>query len=151
MEVGEGIVLNGDKIINNGFSLVEIQCNLLDLPNRFYLAHDIPRDCNINDEIEEKFQLSEHLLIHPGIKHSRCILVGIVFNLVTKENHFDKATYKEVVHSLVALKEQIILEGVTHLAMSKLGKSDLLKWDIVKNMIIENLGDLKLELIVCDL
>ncbi len=129
--------------------LEEIKGNLFDVEDKYYFAHCISRDAKmgagIAKEFQNRFDLRDNLLASPEIKDSRCILVGKVFNLITKENYYEKPTYRSMGESLEALRESLIEHDVKFLAIPRIGTGlDGLKWNLVRVMIYELIGDLEI-------
>lgn len=113
--------------------------NVFELGPDYYLVHCISADCKMGAGIavdfNKKFRLRNRVLMqHPQV--GKCILVGEVFNLVTKERYYGKPTYKTLETSLMALREQVIYLQVGYLGMPKIGCGlDKLQWPKVRDMI----------------
>ena len=127
--------------------LIEIKGDLFTTEPENYLVHCIARDCQLGRgiavEFQKRFNLRKQLKAHKAIKHSNCILIGKVFNLITKELSYEKPTYNSMAVSLNELRKQVIAEEIKHLAIPKIGCGlDGLNWELVKNTLYEQLGDL---------
>ena len=80
----------------------------------------------------------------------KALLVGNVFNLVTKAYHYNKPTYKMLYSALEDMRDQCEALGVKHLAMPKIGCGlDGLDWSKVSAMVKEVFGDLDIDILVC--
>lgn len=72
-----------------------------------------------------------------------------VYYLITKEHYYDKPTYQTLSQSLEAMRNNILLEDVKHLAMPKIGCGlDGLQWSKVKDLIEEVFRDVDVEITV---
>lgn len=122
----------------------------------YYLAHCIATDCalgaGIAIEFEKRFRLREILKtfsferrIHPAV-----ILVGQVFNLITKEKSYLKPNYTSLFKTLDMLKNYMIKIKITKIAMPKIGCGlDCLFWGCVEEEIKNVFRDTEIEIVVC--
>lgn len=133
--------------------IYEIRGDLFKNSSNTYLAHCISRDCKLGAGIaldfEKRYKLKQVLKNDPRVSTANCILVGKVFNLITKELYFKKPTYKSLSNSIGEMKEIIIKEKISVLSMPRIGSGlDGLSWDLVKVILFEVLGDLNLDVYV---
>jgi len=134
----------------------EVQMDLFDVPDEYYLAHCISSDCTLGSgiavEFQKRYKLRGQLLSMPEEKRAfpKCIKIGRVFNLITKERGIGKPTYESLEMSLALLKNQIVEENIKHLAIPKIGCGlDRLNWDIVRQMVKKIFIDVDIDIIMC--
>jgi hypothetical protein len=139
-------------------NLREIQMNLFDADSKYKFAHCISSDCalgaGIAVEFEKRYGLKSDLLklTEDERKYPTCILTKDIFNLITKNKYWNKPTYGTLRESLEKMKEIIELdsENFKYIAMPKIGCGlDRLKWEKVKEIIIEVFQDMEIEILVC--
>lgn len=79
-----------------------------------------------------------------------CIKEGRVFNLITKRNYWNKPTYVSMENALIALKCLCLNNGVSKIAIPKLGCGiDKLNWLLVKKQIFYIFEDTDIEILIC--
>jgi hypothetical protein len=132
----------------------EKKMNLFDVEDKYYLAHCISADyklgAGIAVQFEERFKLRNVLNKVGSHMYPDCILIGRVFNLVTKANYWNKPTYGTLTGSLVQMKDQVIKNKVKFLAMPAIGCGlDKLEWSEVRDIIKETFKDLDIEILIC--
>lgn len=139
----------------------EIKKDLFDVPSKYYFAHCINGSYNLGAGIAKTFR--DRLFMQSKLRSvypieegeeskyiGEALLVGNVFNLVTKAHHYDKPTYESLCSALLDMRHQCEILGVTHLAMPKIGCGlDRLDWDKVSAMIKEVFEDLDIDILVC--
>lgn len=133
--------------------LKEEKRNLFDVEDKYYLAHCISSDCamgaGIAVEFQKRFNLRNKLLEY-DTEYPKCIRIGRVFNLITKDKYWHKPTYNSIETALVLMKEIVIMNNIKFIAMPKIGCGlDRLQWDKVKEIIINTFKDIDLEILVC--
>ena len=80
---------------------------------------------------------------------SKALLVGRVFNLVTKERYWMNPVYATMRQCLTDLKRQCKAHSVNKLAMPKIGCGlDRMDWKYVKQIIQDVFRDTNIEIIV---
>lgn len=136
-------------------TFIEEHGDLFTVPQHYYLAHCISSDCalgrGIAVEFNRRFNLRSSLKKLSGRtrKYPTCILIGRVFNLITKENYWDKPTYETLHLSLLKMKAIAEDNGITHIAMPTIGSGlDKLNWDKVKVIIEEVFYDTNINILV---
>lgn len=134
----------------------EIKQNLFTVPSKYYLAHCISSDfalgAGIAADFEKVFGLRSRLPKEEKGIYPNCIRIGKVFNLVTKNNYWDKPTLETVRMSLTMMKDIMIKEGIAYIAMPLIGCGlDRLKWKDVKYIIYEVFHDTNIEILICKL
>ena len=75
------------------------------------------------------------------------------FNLVTKENCWEKPTLQTLEQSLQSLKSHFLQEGINRdkIAMPKIGTGlDKLPWTEVNRIIQNTFSDMDIEILICD-
>ncbi len=139
----------------------EIKKDLFEVPVYYYLAHCINGNYTLGAGIAREFVdrmnmqncLKWAYPIAEGeqAKHiGKALLVGNVFNLVTKAFHFNKPTYESLYSALKSMHEQCKELGIKYLAMPKIGCGlDRLDWDKVNAMIKEVFSDLDINILIC--
>lgn len=138
-------------------TLVEKQGNLFNAPQGYYLAHCISNDFSLGAGIaktfDEQYNMKFKLFRDYGDGGARyvgqALLIDNVFNLVTKENYYDKPTYENLCAALQDMKRFCESINITKLAMPKIGCGlDKLDWDFVKNYIEDTFYDTDIEIVI---
>lgn len=132
---------------------MQITKNLFDTGPEYYLAHCIAADYamgkGIAVEFQARFNLRPELQQHetaPG----DCVLVGRVFNLITKRRSTGKPTYRTLEASLIAMRDIAVRQNITHIAMPLIGCGlDRLQWGRVRVIIQETFQDTPCHIMVC--
>ena len=139
----------------------EIKEDLFEVPDHYYLAHCINGNYTLGAGIartfSDKMNMRYHLVLQYPIKAGeqnkyigKALLVGRVFNLVTKAFHYNKPTYESLRSALNDMHDQCAELGIKYLAMPKIGCGlDRLDWSKVSVMIREIFSDLDVEILVC--
>ena len=150
-------------------TITEKKMNLFDAPDDYYLAHCISADfalgAGIAVEFNRRFNMKNRLNeLYPnylesnwydsirlrGYISSDCIMVGRVFNLVTKTHYWNKPTLTSMRYALQKMKQCASEYDVTKIAMPKIGCGlDRLKWDDVKAILNDVFADTDVEILVC--
>lgn len=135
--------------------------DLFDLDSTYALVHCISLDCAMGAGIAVEFDKR-----FPDMKGDLLRTIGWndgnnpftiehhendrrIYNLITKEKYWHKPTYQSFEKSLEKLVELCVDSNVNHLAMPKIGCGlDRLKWNMVKEMIIEAFGNTDIEIVV---
>ena len=129
----------------------EEQGDLFELEKTHYLAHCVSRDYALGAGIAVEFvrRYNMRTKLHYSSSGSNCIMIGQVFNLVTKEKCWQKPTYESLQESLNTMKDMIKRYDVGNLAMPKIGCGiDGLTWGIVSHMIQETFEGLPVEIVI---
>lgn len=131
----------------------EKQEDLFNVPDSFYLAHCISRDCKMGAGIavlfEQKFHMRQTLLAQKR-SNPDCICVGRVFNLITKERYWHKPTLESVREAVEKMKEIALQENIKKIAMPRIASGlDRLNWVDVKAMIMDAFNDTDIHILVC--
>lgn len=139
----------------------ETKTDLFWVPAYYHLAHCINGNYTLGAGIAKAFRdtmnMQNRLVSEYPIKDGeqtkyigKALLVGNVFNLVTKAYHYNKPTYKMLYSALEDMRDQCEALGVKHLAMPKIGCGlDGLDWSKVSAMVKEVFGDLDIDILVC--
>lgn len=140
-------------------TITEKQMDLFDAPRGYSLAHCISADFALgagiavafNDRYNMRERLSETYNYCSEDFETGCSFqIDEVYNLVTKKKAFHKPTYNNLADALYELKEQLEENGVTKLAIPKIGCGlDRLDWNEVKSLIEEIFEDTDIEILVC--
>lgn len=128
--------------------------NLFDVSEDYFLAHCISKDyalgAGIAVEFEKRFHLKSKLKKLDNGNFVDCILIGRVFNLVTKAKYWQKPTYESLTAALEIMKFQIQTYGIKKVAMPKIGCGlDGLQWGRVEEIIKAVFQDVNCEILVC--
>lgn len=133
----------------------EIQGNLFSVPDYYYLAHCISADFALGAGIAKQFnefydmrsKLNEYYADQKYQCVGKALMVGKVFNLVTKQRYWHKPTYDTLRKSLMALKLHCMKLDIKKLAMPKIAAGlDRLEWNKVSEIIKETFSDMDIEI-----
>lgn len=139
----------------------EIKKDLFDVPSKYCLAHCIngayTLGAGIAKEFVDKMDMKHWLMLFYPIQEGeeskyigKALIIGRVFNLVTKAHHYEKPTYEALYSALRDMRHQCETRCIRHLAMPKIGCGlDRLDWDRVSAMIKEVFEDLDIDILVC--
>ncbi len=133
--------------------LTEIKGDLFKAPSHYFLTHCISLDlrmgAGISVEFQRRFKLRKKLMSLNIKEYPTCVLIGNVFNLITKKNYYHKPTYNTLEISMQHMKYLIIKENIKVLAMPKIGCGlDGLRWNAVKSIIEKTFFDLDIKIYV---
>lgn len=134
-----------------------IKKNLFEIGDDYYLAHCISADFALgagiakifNSKYDMRFKLFNN---YPNYAYrgGDALLVGNVFNLVTKAKCFQKPTYESLTEALEMMKDKMMALKITKLAMPTIGCGlDRLQWSRVKDIIENVFVDTDINIIVC--
>lgn len=122
------------------------------------MAHCISSDfalgAGIAKEFEKRFDLKRQL--HSCDDAFGCvscaILIGRVFNLVTKISCWHKPTYSNMDRALLDMRRIVDNNCIKKIAMPRIGCGlDGLYWPAVKKSIINTFKDTDIEILICSL
>jgi hypothetical protein len=107
--------------------------------DKYYLAHCVSKDFALGKgiavEFERRFRL-RHILIRSNGQIGDAVLVGRVFNLITKPIKCSKPTYYTLESTLIKMRELCNLYNIEYLAMPRIACGlDRLTWSKVRAMI----------------
>ena len=130
--------------------------DLFSVDDSYYLAHCISADYKMSAGIakifEQEFNLKKSFKKIPpnALKVPNCILIGRIFNLITKEKYWHKPTYETLAGALQKMKKLTIEKNITKIAMPRIGCGlDKLRWERVREIIREVFRDNEVEILVC--
>lgn len=139
--------------------LVEEKRDLFDVSEDYYLAHCISTDfalgAGIAKEFNKRYNMRtelDSLFGTSSIKDNigKALLVGRIFNLVTKEKYWHKPTYASLKATLVDMRVQVLSMQIKKIAMPLIGCGlDKLQWENVRKTIEEVFSEDDLEILVC--
>lgn len=144
-------------------TITEKKINLFTLDSTEYtFAHCISADCKMSAGIavpmKEKFRLHTMWDVYKrassldSFKVGRCIVYNKVCNLITKERYFHKPTYDSLTATLIEMKEYVVDNKISKIAMPKIGCGlDKLQWGEVKSILEDIFKDTNVEITVCDI
>lgn len=133
----------------------EIQGDLFSVPEYYYLAHCISADFALGAGIAKIFnelydmrgKLNEYYADQKYKCVGKALMVGKVFNLVTKQRYWQKPTYDNLRKSLMALKLHCMKLDIKKLAMPKIAVGlDRLDWNRVSEIIKEIFNGMDMEI-----
>lgn len=140
--------------------------DLFTVEEDYYLAHCISADFGMGRgivvEFNRRFNMKNRLMAkypnyetyHRNIENyadrADCILEDKVFNLITKSRYWGKPTYNSLTSSLIKMREIMIANKITKVAMPVIGCGlDRLNWDRVSEIIKEVFNGTDFEILVC--
>lgn len=131
----------------------EITGDLFAVSNEYYIAHCVSADyalgAGIAKRIESEYNVKDYLLRYGRHKYPDCILVGRVFNLVTKRAYYNKPAMINLIDSLVLMKTIAEQKGIHKIAMPRIGCGlDKLNWDDVRIYIEDIFEDSNIDILV---
>ncbi|NHK30256.1 MAG: macro domain-containing protein [Asgard group archaeon] len=134
----------------------EVKRDLFIVDEDYYLAHCISSDyimsAGIAVPFDRKFGLKEQFnkMNSNLLKYPTCILLGRVFNLITKEKVWHKPTYDSLTQSLIKMRKICDEKRIKKIAMPKIGCGiDKLQWSKVSEIIKELFSDSEIEILIC--
>lgn len=139
----------------------EANRDLLTVPDDYYLAHCISADFALGTGIAKKFdekyniryKLFERYSMPGNVQNKyigRALLIGKVFNLVTKAHYFQNPTYDTLYESLTDMKDQCVALGIQNLAMPTIGcEKEKLDWNQVREDVLTVFDDTDMTILVC--
>ena len=139
--------------------------DLFSVSEDYYLAHCISADfalgAGIAVEFNKRFSMRWKLdrCFGEYLKewnkegwNCDCLLIGRVFNLVTKTRYWQKPSYPTLRGSLEYMKEIAEREDIKKIAMPLIGCGlDGLNWNMTKTIIQDVFEDTDIEILVCKL
>ena len=129
--------------------------DLFGVKGDYYLVHCIASDlclgAGIAVPMQQRFGLRQAIRASgESVESPTCILTGRVLNLITKSKSYGKPTYSSFQFALEKMREIVVKEGITKIAMPKIGCGlDRLQWTLVKHLIEETFRDIEGENLVC--
>lgn len=137
--------------------------DLFSVSDEYCLAHCISADFGMGKgiviEFNKRFDMKRTLQNmypdyinewHHSGRKGDCILVGKVFNLITKERYFHKPTYDSLRIALMCMKELCLKNEVKKVAMPTIGCGlDRLRWGEVSQIVQAVFEDTDVEILVC--
>lgn len=134
-------------------TLEERNMDLFTVDDEYYLAHCISSDCalaaGIAVEFEKRFNLRAQLK-GCNTRFPTVVLIGRVFNLVTKAKYFQKPKYLDLLGCLYRMHDMCLEHGVKKLAMPMIGCGlDGLTWHRVKSLIYDVFQDTDIDILIC--
>lgn len=145
----------------------EVNCNLLDMPIYYHIAHCVSTDYNLAGftarTIDECYDMKNRFNkeiddYEEDEVIGQAIWIDNVFNLVTNKP-YKKMTMDDLRHSVKQMAEYCAETGIIHLAIPHFGcRNNNLQWEDVKTMIIEEFTDVymefgwthSIEIVACD-
>lgn len=134
-----------------------IKKDLFEISDDYYLAHCVSADfalgAGIAKTFNSKYNMRSKLFnSYPNYVYrgGDALLIGNVFNLVTKAKCFQKPTYESLTEALEMMRDKMISSKITKLAIPMIGCGlDRLQWSRVKNIIENIFADTEINIIVC--
>lgn len=136
-------------------TITEKNMDLFDVSEEYVLAHCINASYvlgrGIAAQFEEKYNMSEKLRQeHPIRAVGMALKIDNVYNLVTKERHYNKPKRMDLQMALNDMKWQMKYNNEKLLAMPRIGCGlDRLHWEDVKPMIERTFNDTGIDILIC--
>lgn len=142
--------------------MIEIDLNIMSAPQSYYLAQGIPKDLNFSTGLpalfermygmKEKIEASyvDDYTDNVDIELGEAILVDNVFNLIVKENSYNKPDSDRLLDAIVNMRDQMDAKMIKKLAIPKIccGRNGL-EWDDVRSMFEFVFADSDVQILVC--
>jgi len=133
--------------------------DLFTVPKDYYLAHCISSDfgmgAGIVVEFNKRFDMKNRLLKETKYHNvwtdnGYCLRIDRVFNLITKEKYWNKPTYRTIKEAIICMKDEAVRDNISKIAMPVIGCGlDKLKWNKVKDIILQAFTETDVEILVC--
>ena len=142
--------------------ITEIDLNIMSAPQSYYLAQGISKDLNFSMGLpalfermygmKEKIEASyvDDYTDNVDIELGEAILVDNVFNLIVKENSYNKPDSDRLLDAIVNMRDQMDAKMIKKLAIPKIccGRNGL-EWDDVWSMFEFVFADSDVQILVC--
>lgn len=133
--------------------------DLFAVPQGYYLAHCISADFALGAGIAKTFDEVYNMRFKLFREYDDytyeggdALLIDNVFNLVTKPKCYHKPRYDAVREALETMKDIMVMNATTKLAMPKIGCGlDRLDWNEVYEIICDVFKDMDVEILICEL
>lgn len=141
----------------------EVKQDLFTVDDTYYLAHCISADFEMGKGIAVQFNYFFNMKnklknkYHGYLRkfccsniYGDCILENQVLNLITKEQYWNKPTYKSITQALEKCRDICIKNKINKIAMPAIGCGlDRLSWSKVRRIIQDTFKDTDIEILVC--
>lgn len=135
--------------------MVELEINIMGVPQGYYLAQGISRDLNFKVGLPAVFEKQYNMAAklkrnYTDIELGKALLVDNVFNLVAKDSSYDFPDRDVLMDAIINMRDQMETNMVTKLAIPKIccGRNGL-DWDDVKSMFEFIFDDSDVQILVC--
>lgn len=135
--------------------MVELEINIMGVPQGYYLAQGISRDLNFKVGLPAVFEKQYNMVTklkrnYTDIELGKALLVDNVFNLVAKDSSYDFPDRDMLMDAIINMRDQMETNMVTKLAIPKIccGRNGL-DWDDVKSMFEFIFDDSDVQILVC--
>lgn len=135
--------------------MVELEINIMGVPQGYYLAQGISRDLNFKVGLpavfEKQYKMAAKLKHnYTDIELGKALLVDNVFNLVAKDSSYDFPDRDMLMDAIINMRDQMETNMITKLAIPKIccGRNGL-DWDDVKSMFEFIFDDSDVQILVC--
>lgn len=137
----------------------EREQDLFQMKKEYLLAHCVSVDCAMGAGIALEFR--KRIPEMPDAMKKLNPMIGdalpfqtrggrTVLNLFTKEKYYHKPSYESFTESIKAFREFVVKEGITHVAIPKLGSGlDKLNWNRVSGIIQDVFSEDEVFIVVC--
>jgi hypothetical protein len=133
--------------------------DLFTVPQGYHLAHCISADFALGAGIAKTFDEVYNMRFKLFREYDDyeyvggdALLIDNVFNLVTKPKCYHKPRYEAVREALETMKDVMVMNATTKLAMPKIGCGlDRLDWNEVYEIICDVFKDMDVEILICEL
>ncbi len=135
--------------------MVELEINIMGVPQGYYLAQGISRDLNFKVGLPAVFEKQYNMAAklkrnYTDIELGKALLVDNVFNLVAKDSSYDFPDRDMLMDAIINMRDQMETNMVTKLAIPKIccGRNGF-DWDDVKSMFEFIFDDSDVQILVC--
>lgn len=135
--------------------MVELEINIMGVPQGYYLAQGISRDLNFKVGLPAVFEKQYNMAAklkhnYTDIELGKALLVDNVFNLVAKDSSYDFPDRNMLMDAIINMRDQMETNMITKLAIPKIccGRNGL-DWDDVKSMFEFIFDDSDVQILVC--
>lgn len=135
--------------------MVELEINIMGVPQGYYLAQGISRDLNFKVGLPAVFEKQYNMAAklkhnYTDIELGKALLVDNVFNLVAKDSSYDFPDRDMLMDAIINMRDQMETNMITKLAIPKIccGRNGL-DWDDVKSMFEFIFDDSDVQILVC--
>lgn len=135
--------------------MVELEINIMGVPQGYYLAQGISRDLNFKVGLPAVFEKQYNIATklkrnYTDIDMGKAYLVDNVFCLVAKDSSYDFPDRDMLMDAIINMRDQMEVNFVTKLAIPKIccGRNGL-DWDDVKSMFEFVFDDSDVQILVC--
>ena len=152
------------ELLKNTFLYKEIKCDVFNLSEKYFIVQSVSKDGSMGinkkgvilpcfaTEVLKRYPDTKTLFLNKNPSMPDVIQTNRVFNLVTKNNYWDKPNYSDVRKALVLLREKLKKENIEYIGMPKIESGmNKLEWQKIKDIIIDIFKETNIKIIICSL